>query len=66
MVFSYRSLPPLGEGLYGSGFPAFFIGSMPESGFLVTSHSYDKKVRKMQERSLRKMSDRALLGRFLS
>ena len=46
--------------------PPFFIGAMPESGFLVTSHSYDKKVRKMQEGSLRKMSDRALLGRFLS
>ena len=30
---------PLGEGLYGSGFAAFFIGAMPESGFLVTGYS---------------------------
>ena len=30
---------PCGEGLYGSGFAAFFIEAMPESGFLVTSHS---------------------------
>ena len=30
---------PRGEGLYGSGFAAFFIEAMPESGFLVTSHS---------------------------
>ena len=35
---------PLGEGLYGSGFAAFFfIGAMPESAFLVTSHSYDTR-----------------------
>lgn len=57
---------PCGEGLYGGAFAAFFIGAMPESGFLVTGYPYDKKVRKTQERSLRKMSDRALLGRFLS
>ena len=30
---------PLGEGLYGSGFAAFFIEAMPESGFLVTGYS---------------------------
>ena len=34
---------PCGEGLYGSGFAAFFIGAMPESAFLVTSHSYDTR-----------------------
>ena len=30
---------PCGEGLYGGAFAAFFIGAMPESGFLVTGHS---------------------------
>ncbi len=34
---------PCGEGLYGSGFAAFFIGAMPQSAFLVTSHSYDTR-----------------------
>ncbi len=61
-----RSPSPCGEGLYGGAFAAFFIGAMPENGFLVTGYPYDKKVRKTQEGSLRKMSDRALLRRFLS
>ena len=29
--------------MYGSGFAAFFIGAMPQSAFLVTSHSYDTR-----------------------
>ena len=43
-----------------------FYWSDARKCFLVTGHAYDKKVRKMQEGFLRKMSNRALLGRFLS
>ena len=52
----------------GGGFAAFLLGDARKwyfnHGF--TGYPYDKKVRKMQEGPLRKMSDRALLGRFLS
>ena len=40
-----RSPFPDGEGLYGSGFAAFFIGRCPKVVFKspVTSHSYDTR-----------------------
>ena len=39
-----RSPFPDGEGLYGGGFDAFFIGRCPKVPFLVTSHSYNTRV----------------------
>ena len=38
-----RSPFPCGEGLYVGGFTAFFYWVMSESGFLVTSYSYDTR-----------------------
>ena len=43
MVISYRSLPHAGKACIEAASPPFFIGTMPESAFLVTSHSYDTR-----------------------
>ena len=43
MVISYRSLPHAGKACMEAASPPFFIGTMPESAFLVTSHSYDTR-----------------------